>query len=56
MRVGLETGVPVVFGVLTCLTEEQAMQRAGIGRGADKGHNHGTDWGSAAVEMALLRL
>ncbi|KAJ1955016.1 lumazine synthase [Dipsacomyces acuminosporus] len=56
MRVGLDTGVPTVFGVLTCLTDEQAMQRAGIGRGADKGHNHGLDWGSAAVEMALLKL
>ncbi|KAJ2723666.1 lumazine synthase [Coemansia sp. Benny D115] len=56
MRVGLDTGVPTVFGVLTCLTDEQAMQRAGIGRGEDKGHNHGTDWGSAAVEMALLKL
>ncbi|KAI8323775.1 6,7-dimetjyl-8-ribityllumazine synthase [Martensiomyces pterosporus] len=56
MRVGLDTGVPAVFGVLTCLTDEQAMQRAGIGRGEDKGHNHGTDWGSAAVEMALLKL
>ncbi|KAJ2741833.1 lumazine synthase [Coemansia sp. BCRC 34301] len=56
MRVGLDTGVPVVFGVLTCLNEEQAMLRAGIGSGPDKGHNHGTDWGSAAVEMALLGL
>ncbi|KAJ1933390.1 lumazine synthase, partial [Linderina pennispora] len=56
MRVGLDTGVPAVFGVLTCLTDEQAMQRAGIGRGEDKGHNHGLDWGSAAVEMALLKL
>ncbi|KAI7827200.1 6,7-dimethyl-8-ribityllumazine synthase-like protein [Kickxella alabastrina] len=56
MRVGLDTGVPTVFGVLTCLTDEQAMQRAGIGRGEDKGHNHGGDWGSAAVEMALLKI
>ncbi|KAJ1721847.1 lumazine synthase [Coemansia erecta] len=56
MRVGLETGVPTVFGVLTCLTDDQAMQRAGIGRGEDKGHNHGLDWGTAAVEMALLKL
>ncbi|KAJ3020101.1 UNVERIFIED_CONTAM: hypothetical protein HDU68_010345 [Siphonaria sp. JEL0065] len=55
MRVGLDTGLPVIFGVLTCLTEEQALLRAGIG-GPDKksGHNHGEDWGSAAVEMALL--
>ncbi|KAJ3345533.1 hypothetical protein HDU83_003951 [Entophlyctis luteolus] len=55
MRVGLDSGVPVVFGVLTCMNEEQALLRAGIG-GSDgrSGHNHGTHWGSAAVEMALL--
>ena len=52
MRVQLDTGVPVIFGVLTALTDDQALERAGIGRGADKGHNHGEDWGSAAVEMA----
>lgn len=51
MRVGLDTGVPTIFGVLTCLTDDQAKQRAGIGK---DGHNHGIDWGSAAVEMALL--
>ena len=40
MRVQLDTGTPVVFGVLTCLTEDQAMERAGIGRGANgKGHS-----------------
>jgi 6,7-dimethyl-8-ribityllumazine synthase len=51
MHVQLDTGVPIIFGVLTCLTEEQALERAGIGRSL-KGHNHGEDWGSAAVEMA----
>ncbi|KAF9158904.1 hypothetical protein DFQ27_000264 [Actinomortierella ambigua] len=51
MRVGLDTGIPVVFGVLTCLTEEQALNRAGMD---GKGHNHGEDWGTGAVEMALL--
>ncbi|ORY08108.1 6,7-dimethyl-8-ribityllumazine synthase [Basidiobolus meristosporus CBS 931.73] len=55
MRVGLDTGVPVIFGVLTCLNDEQALQRAGMGKGGDKGHNHGEDWGTAAVEMALLK-
>ncbi|CAD6957701.1 unnamed protein product [Tilletia laevis] len=49
MRVGLDTGIPVILGILTCLTEEQALLRSGIGEG---GHNHGLDWGSAAVEMA----
>jgi 6,7-dimethyl-8-ribityllumazine synthase len=42
---------PVVFGVLTCLSDEQAMSRSGLD---GKGHNHGEDWGIAAVEMALL--
>ena len=53
MRVQLDTGVPVVFGVLTALAESQALERAGIGKGANKGHNHGEDWGLAAVEMAI---
>jgi 6,7-dimethyl-8-ribityllumazine synthase len=53
MKVQLDTGVPVIFGVLTALTDDQALERAGIGRGQDKGHNQGEDWGLAAVEMAL---
>jgi 6,7-dimethyl-8-ribityllumazine synthase len=39
MRVQLDTGTPVIFGVLTCLTEDQALERAGVGRG-DKGKGH----------------
>ncbi|RKO86360.1 6,7-dimethyl-8-ribityllumazine synthase, partial [Blyttiomyces helicus] len=54
MRVGLEAGIPVIFGLLTCLTEDQALERAGVGKGASKGHNHGEDWGMGAVEMAVL--
>lgn len=50
MRVGLDTGIPVILGVLTALTEDQALERSGVGRGANKGHNHGIDWGNAAVE------
>lgn len=52
MRIQLETGVPVVYGVLNCNTDEQALQRAGVGREA-KGHNHGEDWGAAAVELGV---
>ena len=51
MKVQLDTGVPVIFGVLTALTENQALERAGLGKGTKKGHNHGEDWGLAAVEM-----
>ncbi|GAA5986335.1 hypothetical protein JCM10908_003708 [Rhodotorula pacifica] len=52
MRIQLETGVPVVYGVLNCNTDEQALQRAGVGR-ETKGHNHGEDWGAAAVELGV---
>ncbi|KAJ7940176.1 6,7-dimethyl-8-ribityllumazine synthase [Mycena leptocephala] len=48
MKVQLDSGVPVIFGVLTALTDEQALDRAGL---TPSGHNHGEDWGLAAVEM-----
>lgn len=53
MRVGLDTGVPVIFGVLTCLTDEQALLRAGVAADGKEGHNHGIDWANAAVEQAV---
>ncbi|GES78158.1 6,7-dimethyl-8-ribityllumazine synthase [Rhizophagus clarus] len=52
MRVGLDSGVPCVFGVLTCLNEDQALERAGLGS-SEKKHNHGIDWGHCAVELAV---
>ncbi|KAI1143367.1 6,7-dimethyl-8-ribityllumazine synthase [Hypoxylon sp. FL0543] len=52
MRVGLDLGVPVVFGVLTVLSDDQAKARAGLTAGS---HNHGEDWGSAAVELGVKR-
>ncbi|UNI15015.1 6,7-dimethyl-8-ribityllumazine synthase [Purpureocillium takamizusanense] len=52
MRVQLDTGVPVIFGVLTVLNDDQAKARAGVD---GKGHNHGEDWGLAAVEMGVKR-
>ena len=48
-RVALETGVPVIFGVLTCDTLEQALDRAG-----GKAGNKGADAALAAVEMVNL--
>ncbi|KAK4117048.1 Lumazine synthase [Canariomyces notabilis] len=52
MRLSLDTGVPVIFGVLTVLNDEQAKARAGLIEGS---HNHGEDWGLAAVEMGVKR-
>lgn len=54
MRVQLDSGVPVIFGLLTVLTEEQGLERAGLGKDSTM-HNHGEDWGSAAVELGLKR-
>jgi len=45
-RVALDTGVPVGFGLLTCDTEEQALDRAGLPDSAE-------DKGREAVEAAL---
>jgi 6,7-dimethyl-8-ribityllumazine synthase len=45
----LDTGVPMIFCVLTCDTLEQAIDRAGL-----KSGNKGYDSGLAAVEMASL--
>ena len=56
MRTQLDANVPVIFGLLTVLTEEQGLHRAGIaGASGDQGHNHGLDWGSAAVELGVKR-
>jgi len=48
-RVGLDTGVPCIFGVLTTDTLEQALDRAGGKHG-----NKGWEAATAAMEMAGL--
>src|SRR5271154_7032661 len=45
----MDTGVPIIFCVLTCDTLEQAIDRAGL-----KGGNKGFEAGLAAIEMAHL--
>ena len=47
--VALDTGVPVVFGVLTTDTIEQAIERAGT-----KAGNKGFEAASTAIELADL--
>ncbi len=49
LQVGLATGVPVLFGVLTCNTDQQALDRAGGKEG-----NKGFDVAVAAIEMVNL--
>ena len=47
--IGLEAGIPVINGVLTCNTMEQAVDRAGLKTG-----NKGFDASLAAIEMIEL--
>lgn len=49
-RVGLETGVPCAFGVLTVDSMEQALERAGGGK-----RHQGEDAANAVLRMAELR-
>lgn len=48
-QVGLKTGVPVLFGVVTTGTIEQAIERAGT-----KAGNKGYDCATSAIEMVNL--
>ncbi len=48
-RIGMDTGIPVILGVLTTDTVEQAIERAGT-----KAGNKGWDAALSAIEMANL--
>jgi 6,7-dimethyl-8-ribityllumazine synthase len=48
-RISLDTGVPVLFGVLTCNSLEQAIHRSGGNVG-----NKGVECAQAALQMAAL--
>jgi 6,7-dimethyl-8-ribityllumazine synthase len=48
-QVGLETGLPVIFGVITADTQEQALERSGIKQG-----NKGRDAAFSVVELIDL--
>ena len=45
----METGIPIAFGIITCDTIEQAVERAGT-----KSGNKGWDAAVTAIEMAQL--
>jgi 6,7-dimethyl-8-ribityllumazine synthase len=49
LQAGLATGIPVIFGILTTDTVEQALNRAGL-----KGGNKGADAALSAIEMVNL--
>ena len=49
MRAGMETGVPIAFGVLTTLTDAQAEERSAAGPG-----NKGREAAAAALAMTRL--
>jgi len=48
-EIALRTGVPILFGVLTCDTPEQAIHRSGGNQG-----NKGNECAEAALDMVIL--
>ncbi|MBZ5497902.1 MAG: 6,7-dimethyl-8-ribityllumazine synthase [Acidobacteriia bacterium] len=48
-NLSLESGVPVIYGILTCNTLEQAIERAGL-----KSGNRGFDAALSAIEMVQV--
>jgi 6,7-dimethyl-8-ribityllumazine synthase len=48
-QAGLQTGVPIIFGIITTETIEQAIERAGV-----KLSNRGAEAALSAIEMANL--
>jgi 6,7-dimethyl-8-ribityllumazine synthase len=48
-NVSLESGIPVIYGILTCNTLEQAIDRAGL-----KSGNRGFDAAMSAIEMVQV--
>lgn len=48
-QVGMDTGIPCAYGILTCDTIDQAIERAGT-----KAGNKGHEAAMAAIEMANL--
>lgn len=48
-QIGMETGIPVTYGMITADTIEQAIERSGT-----KAGNKGADAAMAAIEMANL--
>ena len=49
MQISIDTGVPIIFGVLTTENSAQALERCGL-----KGGNKGADAASAAMKMAKV--
>ena len=50
-RLNLQYNIPVIFGVLTCFTEEQARARS-----SDNSENKGSEAALAAIEMMKMKV
>mgnify|MGYP000209275583 CR=1 FL=1 len=51
MRVSLDTGLPIAFGVLTVDNEQQALERCGVGENAE---NKGEESAACVLEMLCV--
>jgi 6,7-dimethyl-8-ribityllumazine synthase len=51
MRVSLDSGIPIAFGVLTVDNEQQALERCGVGENSE---NKGEESAACVLEMLCL--
>jgi 6,7-dimethyl-8-ribityllumazine synthase len=51
MRVSLDTGMPIAFGVLTVDNEQQALERCGVGENSE---NKGEESAACVLEMLCV--
>lgn len=54
MKIGMMTKTPVVYGLMTCTSEEQARVCARLTAEHAREPNHGVEWAQAAIEMAHM--
>lgn len=56
LKVSMVTKTPIVYGVLTCTTEEQARECAGFGHESKQNPaaNFGVEWAQTAIDMARI--
>lgn len=49
VEISIKTGIPITYGILTCATQEEAIERAGLKQG-----NKGEEAARAAIEMVSV--
>lgn len=54
MKVGMMTSTPVIYGLMTCMSEDQARTCADLSGAGGEKSSHGVEWAQSAIEMAHI--